>query len=66
MGTAGSGDVLAGVIGALLGEGLSAWESARAGVLWHAQAGDLAGREKTERSMIASDIVDRLTRVVTC
>ncbi|MCK4516053.1 MAG: NAD(P)H-hydrate dehydratase, partial [Spirochaetaceae bacterium] len=37
--TAGSGDVLAGVIGALLSRGVSAWDGARAGVVAHSIAG---------------------------
>ncbi len=37
----GSGDVLAGLIGALLGQGLSAWDAARAGAYLHGLAGEL-------------------------
>ncbi len=42
MATAGTGDVLAGVIGAMLAQGLEPWRAALAGVLAHALAGDLA------------------------
>ncbi len=41
--TAGSGDVLAGIIGALLAQGLNAYAAARLGVLLHAEAGKRAG-----------------------
>jgi NAD(P)H-hydrate epimerase len=37
----GSGDVLAGLVGALLGQGLSAWDAARAGAYLHGLAGEL-------------------------
>ncbi len=63
MATAGSGDVLTGIIVALLGQGLSCFDAAKAGVLAHAQAGDLAAVEVGEMALIASDIVDCLPRV---
>jgi hydroxyethylthiazole kinase-like uncharacterized protein yjeF len=64
MATAGTGDVLAGVIGAMLAQGLSAWESAMAGVVAHAHAGDLAAARTGERGLIASDIVACLPAVL--
>jgi len=41
--TGGTGDVLAGIIGALLAHGMPAWEAAAAGVWLHGRAGHLAG-----------------------
>jgi len=60
MATAGSGDVLAGIIGGLLAQGDSAFESARDGVYIHGLAGDIAAKEFGEISLIASDIIKKL------
>lgn len=59
MATAGSGDVLTGVVGALRAQGLGAEEAACAGVCVHAAAGDRAAR-LGERGLIASDIIAAL------
>ena len=55
MAVAGMGDVLTGVIGALVAQGLDTAEAARLGVLIHARAGDEASRVG-ERGMMASDL----------
>lgn len=60
MATAGSGDVLGGVIAALRAEKLPAYEAAIAGICLHGQAGDIAAKKKGIRSMIASDILEAL------
>ncbi len=56
MGVGGMGDVLAGIIGALLAQGLSSYDAARAGVMVHALAGDAAARSLGERGLMASDL----------
>ncbi len=58
--TAGSGDVLTGVIAALLGQKLPAFEAAQLGVFIHGLAGDVARDHNGEVGLIAGDIVDAL------
>ena len=60
MATAGSGDVLTGIIAALLAQGLSCFDAACIGTLAHAQAGDRAADRLGEMGMIAGDIIDAL------
>jgi NAD(P)H-hydrate epimerase len=60
MATAGSGDVLTGVIAALIGQGLSPEMSAVAGAYLHGRAGDDAGRRLGMRSLLALDILDSI------
>ncbi|HEY5624836.1 MAG TPA: NAD(P)H-hydrate dehydratase, partial [Gammaproteobacteria bacterium] len=62
MGTAGMGDVLSGVIGALLVQTGDASLSARAGVLLHAMAGDAAVTDG-ERGLLARDLMPHLRRL---
>ncbi|MFH1857985.1 MAG: NAD(P)H-hydrate dehydratase, partial [Candidatus Omnitrophota bacterium] len=57
MATAGCGDVLTGIIGSFLGQGMTAFEAARRGAYVHGLAGDLAAREKGEAGLIASDLL---------
>jgi len=58
MATAGSGDVLTGIVGALLAQGLSPLNALRLGVYLHGKAGDLATQKYGEMSMMASDIIE--------
>jgi NAD(P)H-hydrate epimerase len=60
MARGGSGDVLTGLITALVCQGLPPWEAARLGVHVHGRAGDLAAAELGEVGMIASDLVSYL------
>ncbi len=59
MASGGMGDVLAGLIGALLAQGLAAEEAARLGVYLHGYAADLAAARGTI-GLIASDVIDFL------
>jgi hydroxyethylthiazole kinase-like uncharacterized protein yjeF len=60
MATAGSGDVLTGIIVSLIGQGLDVFDASQLGVYLHGLAGDIAAKKKGELSMIASDIIDYL------
>jgi len=60
MSTAGSGDVLTGILLSLLAQGYPPEEAALAGVYLHGLSGDLAASEIGEVSLIAGDIVDYL------
>ena len=60
MATAGSGDVLAGIVASLVGQGLNPLDAAVLGVYMHGLAGDEASRAKGEHSLIASDIIDHI------
>ncbi|OGI03243.1 MAG: NAD(P)H-hydrate dehydratase [Candidatus Margulisbacteria bacterium GWF2_38_17] len=64
MATAGSGDVLSGMIGGLLAMGNGVFESAVAGTYVHGLAGDIAAVDKGEYGLIASDIVECLPSAV--
>ncbi|NDG83872.1 MAG: NAD(P)H-hydrate dehydratase [Proteobacteria bacterium] len=57
MATAGSGDVLAGMIGALLAQGLGGFDAAQVGVYLHSLAGARAAKRGNARGMIAGDII---------
>lgn len=60
MATAGSGDVLTGIILSLLAQGYSPIEAAKLGVYLHGAAGDKAASCRTQESIIASDIIEML------
>ena len=64
MATAGSGDVLTGMIAAFLGQGLNSFEAAKYAVYLHGLAGDLAAKEKTQISLIASDIIRKIPEAI--
>ncbi len=63
MATAGTGDVLSGVIAALLAQGLTALDAAIVGVWAHGRAGDLMLPERGQLGLIASDLLVGLGRV---
>ena len=56
MATAGSGDVLTGLIAGFLAQGCSTWDAARLGAFIHGSSGDSAAEVHTARAMIATDI----------
>jgi ADP-dependent NAD(P)H-hydrate dehydratase len=60
MATAGSGDVLTGVVAALAGEGMPPPSAARAAAWVHGLAGDLAAARLGQRSLIATDLIAML------
>ena len=60
MATAGSGDVLTGVITALLGQGLINFDAAVLGVYIHGLAGDIAAEKFGQVSLMTTDIIDSL------
>jgi len=62
MATAGSGDVLTGIIASFLGQGYQPVEAALLGVYLHGSAGDLAAHQLTQECLIASDIINCLPK----
>ncbi|HXP50182.1 MAG TPA: NAD(P)H-hydrate dehydratase, partial [Bacteroidia bacterium] len=60
MATAGSGDVLTGILTGLLAQGYTEKESAIMGVYLHGLAGDLAAKELSQEALISSDIINFL------
>lgn len=60
MATAGTGDVLAGVIASFVGQGLSPFDASKLGVYTHGLAGDLAQHNLGTHGMIASDVIDNI------
>jgi NAD(P)H-hydrate epimerase len=63
MATGGTGDVLAGLIGALLAGGLDPFAAARAGAWVHGRAGDLAAQRLGQRGLLAGDLADAIGAV---
>lgn len=63
MATAGSGDVLTGILASFVGQGLSPLDASRVGVYIHGMAGDSASGKKGEHCMIASDLIECLPEV---
>ncbi|MEM8873126.1 MAG: NAD(P)H-hydrate dehydratase [Planctomycetota bacterium] len=57
---AGSGDVLSGVIGTLLAQGVEPFDAAVLGAKAHGRAGELAGQKRTTRGALARDVCDQL------
>ncbi len=64
MATAGSGDVLTGMIASFVGQGLSSFEAAKCGAYYHGKAGDRAAQLKSKISLIATDLIDNIPAVL--
>ena len=63
MATGGSGDVLTGVVAALLGQGMTPFDAACLGVWAHGRAGDVMVSERGQMALVARDLIDGLPRV---
>lgn len=61
---AGSGDVLCGMISGLLAQGLNPFEASILGVYLHGLAGEIASKELTEYSVLASDLIDYIPKAI--
>ncbi len=64
MATAGSGDVLTGVITSLLAQGLSDFDAAKLGVWVHGKAGDIAAEKWGQVGMTAAEICTSLPQAI--
>ena len=62
--TAGSGDVLAGMIGGIIAQGIVPEQAAPAAVYLHGKAGDLAASQLSEPGVIASDVIDYIPKAL--
>jgi NAD(P)H-hydrate epimerase len=60
MATGGTGDVLAGLLTGLVGQGLSPFDAARAAVYVHGRAGDMVAWRKSQAGLVAGDLVEEL------
>lgn len=64
MATGGSGDVLAGLLTSLIGQGLSPFDAACAAVWFHGAAGDRCAEEIGQMGMLPTDMIDALSRLL--
>lgn len=64
MASGGMGDILSGIIGGLLAQGLILFNAANLGVLVHATAGDLVAIEQGERGMLALDLLPMVRKIL--
>lgn len=60
MASGGMGDVLSGMIGAFIAQGLSLVDSLRLAVCVHGESADLAAAQRGERGLLATDILDHM------
>lgn len=64
MATAGSGDVLTGMIAAFLAQGLTPFDAAKWGVCLHGKAGDIAAKKIGKAALIATDIIEYIPKAL--
>lgn len=64
MSSAGMGDVLTGILGGFIAQGIDLEQAVPAAIYYHGLCGDRIRQQHGERGMIASDIIERLPRVV--
>ena len=64
MATAGSGDVLTGIITSFLGRGINSFIASKMGVYVHGLAGDVSMEKKSKETLIASDLIDSLSSIL--
>ncbi|MCS7203093.1 MAG: NAD(P)H-hydrate dehydratase [Thermodesulfovibrio sp.] len=62
MATAGSGDVLTGIIGSLIGQGVKSFYAAVLGVYLHGLSGDIASKDKGFHGLVAGDIIESIPK----
>lgn len=60
MATAGSGDVLAGIIASFIGQGINPYDATCCAAFIHGLAGDLVSQDKGEYGLIATDIIEKI------
>ena len=66
MATAGSGDVLSGIITSFVGQGYNPYDACVMGVYVHGLAGDLAKEKYGEYGMTARDFIEFLPKAINC
>lgn len=64
MASAGTGDVLSGIIGAFVGQGMPVYDAACRAVYIHGLSGDLAAKDKTQPGLVASDLIEYLPKAL--
>ncbi|MBL7072028.1 MAG: NAD(P)H-hydrate dehydratase [Candidatus Omnitrophica bacterium] len=64
MASAGTGDVLTGMIASLIGQGYAPHEAAKMGVYLHGLAGDIAAKKRSEASLRARDVLENIHEAI--